>query len=162
MKSNLEDIGFRIQLDTVDSGIFFDASPGNDQSFNKFPWDLMLYIMPQGGIRPLSYMEQWYSGPNRENVAQESNGWSGSNNIRWINDEYDELWRAARGETDPDALTDLFVQMSDMVMHNHVIVPIVVVGGGSLGSNRLRLKNLITGSFSGAYANIANWNLAED
>ena len=162
VKSNLEDIGFRIQLDTVDSGIFFDASPGNDQSFNKFPWDLMLYIMPQGGIRPLSYMEQWYSGPNRENVAQESNGWSGSNNIRWINDEYDELWRAARGETDPDALTDLFVQMSDMVMHNHVIVPIVVVGGGSLGSNRLRLKNLITGSFSGAYANIANWNLAED
>lgn len=162
VKSNLEEIGFRIHLDTVDSGIFFDASPGNDQSFNKFPWDLMLYIMPQGGIRPLSYMEQWYSGPDRENVAQESNGWSGSNNIRWINDEYDELWRETRVETDPEVLTDKFVAMNDLVVNNHVIVPIVVVGGGSVARNRLRMQNLITGSFSGSYANIANWNLAEE
>ncbi len=161
VQSNLQDIGFSIRLETVDSGIFFDASPGNDQSFNKFPWDLMLYIMPQGGTRPLSYMEQWYSGPDRENVAQESNGWSGSNNIRWINDEYDEIWRSARSETDPDALVDKFVQMSDMVIEDNAIVPIVVVGGGSVGAHRLRLKNLISGSFSGAYANIANWNLAE-
>ena len=122
----------------------------------------MLYIMPQGGIRPLSYMEQWYSGPDRENVAQESNGWSGSNNIRWINDEYDELWRETRVETDPDALVEKFVAMNDLVINNHVIVPIVVVGGGSVATNRLRMRNLITGSFSGAYANIANWNLAEE
>lgn len=162
IKANLEDVGFRIELETVDSAIFFDASPGNAQSFNKFPWDLMLYIMPQGGIRPLSYMEQWYSGPNHENVAQESNGWSGSNNIRWISDEYDEIWREARGETDPDALVDKFVAMNDLVVNNHVIVPVVVVGGGSVASNRLQPQNLITGSFSGAYANIANWNLAEE
>ena len=162
VKANLEEIGFKIQLDTVDSGIFFDASAGNDQSFNKFPWDLMLYIMPQGGIRPLSYMEQWYSGPNRENVAQASNDWSGSNNIRWINDEYDELWRATRAETDPEELVNKFVAMNDLVVNNHVIVPIVVVGGGSVASNRLRLRNLIGGAFSGSYCNIANWNLSED
>lgn len=162
VKANLEEIGFRVQLETVDSGIFFDASPGNEQSFNKFPWDLMLYIMPQGGLRPLSYMEQWYSGPDRENVAQESNGWSGSNNIRWINDDYDELWRAARAETNPDELVNKFVAMNDMVVNNHVIVPIVVVGGGSVAGNRLRFRNLISGSFSGSYANIANWNVADE
>lgn len=162
VKANLDDIGFNIQLESVDSGIFFDASAGNPQSFNRFPWDLMLYVMPQGGTRPLNYMEQWYSGPDRENVAQESNGWSGSNNIRWINDEYDELWRSARGETDPDALVEKFVAMNDMVVLNHVIVPLVLPAGGHLASNRLRFQNLITGSFSGAYANIANWNLAAE
>lgn len=161
VKQNLESIGFKIQLETIDSGLFFDASAGNPQSFNKFPWDLMLYIMPQGGVRPLSYMEQWYSGPNRENVAQKSNDWSGSNNIRWINDEYDELWRSTRAETNPDTLVEKFIQMNDMVMSDNAIVPLVVVGGGSVASNRLRLKNLISGSFSGSYANIANWNEAE-
>lgn len=161
VKANLEAIGFRIQLESVDSGIFFDASAGNEQSFNKFPWDLMLYIMPQGSTRPLSYMEQWYSGEERENVAQESNGWSGSNNCRWINDEYDALWRSARVETNPDALIEAFIQMNDLVVSNNVLIPLVVVGGGSAASHRLRLENLVSGAFSGSYVNIANWNLAE-
>jgi peptide/nickel transport system substrate-binding protein len=161
IKANLEAIGFSIQLEQFDSGIFFDASEGNDQSFNKFPWDLMLYIMPQGSTRPLTYMEQWYSGPDRENVAQASNAWSGSNIVRWTNDEYDELWRAAQSETDPDALIDTFIAMNDLVISNHVLVPVVVVGGGSIASNRLRMETLVSGSFSGAYGNIANWNTVE-
>ncbi len=161
IKANLEDIGFRIQLEQVDSGIFFDASEGNEQSFNKFPWDLMLYVMPQGSTRPLTYMEQWYSGPERENVAQKSNAWTGSNIVRWINDEYDELWRSAQGETNPDALVETFIAMNDLVMQNHVLVPVVVIGGGSIASNELRMETLVTGSFSGAYANIANWNTVE-
>lgn len=162
VKANLDDIGFDIQLESVDSGIFFDASAGNEQSFNRFPWDLMLYVMPQGGTRPLNYMEQWYSGPDRENVAQESNGWSGSNNIRWINDDYDALWLSARAETDPDALVEKFVAMNDMVVLNSVIVPLVLPAGGHLASKRLRFQNLITGAFSGAYANIANWNTVDE
>jgi peptide/nickel transport system substrate-binding protein len=161
IKANLEDIGFKIQLEQVDSGIFFDASEGNDQSFNKFPWDLMLYVMPQGSTRPLTYMEQWYSGPERENVSQKSNSWTGSNIVRWVNEEYDELWRSAQGETNPDALIETFIAMNDLVMENHVLVPVVVIGGGSIGANTLRMETLVTGAFSGAYANIANWNTVE-
>ncbi len=161
IKANLEAIGFKIQLEQVDAGIFFDASEGNDQSFNKFPWDLMLYIMPQGSTRPLTYMEQWYSGPELENVAQASNAWTGSNIVRWVNEEYDELWRSAQGQTDPEALIDTFIAMNDLVVGNHVLVPVVVVGGGSIGANRLRMETLVTGSFSGAYANIANWNTVD-
>lgn len=161
IKQNLEDIGFRIQLETIDSGIFFDASAGNDQSFNKFPWDLMLYVMPQGSTRPLSYMAQWYSGPGGENIAQASNDWSGSNLCRWRNEEYDELWRATSTETDPEKLIEKFIGLNDLVVNNYVLVPVVVVGGVSFASNRLRMENLISGGFSGAYANIANWNLAE-
>lgn len=161
IKQNLEDIGMRIQLETVDSGIFFDNSVGNDQSFSKFPWDLMLYVMPQGSTRPLSYMMQWYAGPNGENVAQESNSWTGSNLCRWRNDEYDALWQATATETDPTALIEKFIALNDLVVNDDVLVPVVLVGGGSLASNKLRLENLIAGGFSGAYVNIANWNFAD-
>lgn len=161
IKANLEDIGCKVQLETIDSGIFFDASAGNEQSFNKFPWDLMLYVMPQGSTRPLSYMEQWYSGPDGENIAQKSNSWSGSNLCRWRSDEYDELWRTTRTQTDPDVLIDNFIGLNDIVVDNDVLVPVVVVGGGSVAAKRLRMENLIAGGFSGAYCNIANWNLAD-
>lgn len=162
IKANLEQIGFKIQLEQIESGIFFDASAGNDQSFNKFPWDLMLYIMPQGGVRPLTYMEQWYSGSERENVSQKSNDWTGSNIVRWISDEYDELWRQTQAETDPDALIDKFIAMNDLVMNNYVLVPVVVAGGGSIAAHSLRMETLVAGAFSGAYANIANWNTVDE
>lgn len=161
IKANLEAIGFAIGLEQVDSGIFFDASPGNDQSFNKAPWDLMLYISPQSSTRPLSYMEQWYAGPDGENIAQESNGWGGSNNSRWQSADYDAAFDAAKTETDPDALVDLFIQMNDLVVNDVVLVPLVIPGGGSVAANRLRVENLVASPFAGVYWNIANWNTVE-
>jgi peptide/nickel transport system substrate-binding protein len=161
IKANLDAIGFNIRLEQVDSGIFFDASPGNDQSFNKAPWDLMLYISPQSSTRPISYMEQWYAGPDGENIAQESNGWGGSNNSRWWNAEYDAALEAAQTEMDPDALIDRFIEMNDLVINDIAVIPLVVTAGGHVAAHSLRLENLIGSSFSGAYWNIANWNLAD-
>ncbi len=161
IKANLEAVGFGITLEQVDSAIFFDASPGNEQSFNKAPWDLMLYISPQSSTRPISYMEQWYAGPNGENIAQKSNGWGGSNNSRWRSDEYDAALEAAQTEMDPDALIDLFIEMNDLVINENVLVPLAVSAGGHMAAHTLRLENLLGSPFSGAYWNIANWNLAD-
>jgi peptide/nickel transport system substrate-binding protein len=158
IKANLEAIGFAIRLEQVDAGIFFDASPGNAQSFNKAPWDLMLYISPQSSTRPISYMEQWYAGPDGENIAQESNGWGGSNNSRWQNADYDAALQTAKTEMDPDALIDLFIEMNDLVVNDNVLVPLAVNAGGHVGAHKLRVHNLVGSPFSGAYWNIANWN----
>lgn len=159
IKANLEAIGFAIPIEQVDSGIFFDASPGNDQSFNKAPWDLMLYVSPQTSTRPMSYMRQWYAGPDGENIAQEANSWGGSNNSRWQNADYDAAFDAARTEMDPDALIELFIGMNDLVINNNVLVPLVIPAGGNIAANRLRVENMIASPIgAGAYWNIANWN----
>jgi peptide/nickel transport system substrate-binding protein len=121
----------------------------------------MLYISPQSSTRPISYMEQWYAGPNGENIAQESNGWGGSNNSRWRNADYDAALEAAQTEMDPDALIDLFIEMNDLVINDTVLVPLAVTAGGHMAAHTLRLENLIGSSFSGAYWNIANWNTVE-
>jgi peptide/nickel transport system substrate-binding protein len=158
VKQNLEDIGFKVELISVDAGIYFDTAPGNDQNIYKFYWDLDMYQQVPTNPTPLSYMESWYAGPNGENICQASNQWSGNNYSRYQNPEFDALHEQARTETDPELLADLFIQMNDLVIADHVTVPLVRVGSKNGVSNTLNEENLELGPFSYHYWNIANWN----
>ena len=162
VKSNLESIGFQIELLQIDSGIFFDSAVGNDQNATHFYWDLSEQQNVPNSPRPIDYMELWYAGPDRSNIAQKSNGWSGSNWVRYQNDEYDAAFEAAKVEVDPQKLADLFIQMNDILIEDHALVPLVVRGTPGARSNRLREENIAPAPFSYDYWNIANWNLADD
>lgn len=161
VKSNLEEVGFQVSLEQVDAGIYFDGSPGNEQNINHFYWDFCMYQSVPSTPRPLSFFEAWYTGPDGENIAQASNEWNGSNNSRYQNPDFDVVWEAARTETDPEALADLFIEMNDIVILDDVITPLVVVGSPRGASKRLRQENLEMAAYSYDYWNIANWNLAE-
>src|SRR5699024_2791119 len=121
------EIGIDVKLEEVDAGIYFDGGAGTEQNINHFYWDMDMYQSVPSSPRPLSFMDQWYTGPNGENIAQKSNGWNGQNNCRWQNEDYDKLFEQAQTESDPDTFADLFIQMNDMVINNHVIVPLVIV-----------------------------------
>jgi peptide/nickel transport system substrate-binding protein len=158
VKANLEEIGFRIQLETYDAGIYFDAGEGNDTNIYKFYWDFNLYQSLPNSPRSMSYMEAWYSGPDGNNIAQASNAWNGSNTQRWQNEEYDAAYEAALVEIDPEKLTELFVQMNDLVINNDVVLPIVLANNPRGISKRLNRENIARAAFSYDYWNIANWN----
>jgi len=162
IKSNLEEIGIGVEIQEIDAGILFDGSVGNDQNRNHFYRDLSMYLLTPTSPRPLDFMDQWYAGPDGSNIAQKSNDWNGQNQCRWQNEEYDKLYEQAQSETDPDALADLFIQMNDMLINEHVVVPLVVRGAPRGVSRRLREENLALAPFGRDYWNIANWNLADD
>lgn len=162
VKSNLEEIGINVQLEEIDAGIIFDSSAGNDQNRHHFYRDLDMYQVTPTSPRPLDFMAAWYAGPNGDNIAQKSNAWSGANQCRWQNEEYDRLFEQAQAETDPDTFADLFVQMNDLVINEHVSVPLVTRGGARAVSKRLREENFALAPFSRDYWNIANWNIADD
>jgi hypothetical protein len=52
--------------------------------------------------------------------------------------------------------------MNDLVINNHVIVPLVQVVGNTGVSRKLNQENLGLAAFSYDYWNIANWNLATE
>jgi peptide/nickel transport system substrate-binding protein len=162
VKANLEDIGIRVQLEQIDAGIYFDGAEGNEQNINHFYWDFCMYQSVPSTPRPLSFFEAWWSGEDLDNIAQASNKWNGSNNSRYVSEEFDEIWEAARVEPDPEKLADLFIEMNDHVINNYVILPLVVVGSPRGASKRLRHENLELAAYSYDYWNIANWNLAEE
>jgi peptide/nickel transport system substrate-binding protein len=161
VKSNLEAIGIKVQLEQVDAGIYFDGAAGTEQNINHFYWDMNMFQSVPNSPRPISFMVGWYAGPDNSNVAQKSNQWNGQNQQRWVNADFDKIYETAQTETDPEKLAQLFIEMNDLVINNHVIVPLVIVGSPRGVSKRLRAENIALAPFSYDYWNIANWNLAE-
>jgi len=163
IKQNLEAIGIGVQLEQIDSGIYFDSAAGNEQNINHFYWDMCMYQGVPSTTRPSGFMDTWWAGEgdSLDNIAQASNEWRGQNNQRYVNPDYDALFEQAQTEADPEVLADLYVQMNDIVINDHVVVPLVLVGSPRGVSRRLRQENIALAPFSYDYWNIANWNLAE-
>lgn len=161
VKANLEAIGFEVNLEQIDSGIYFDGTEGNDQNINHFYWDMNMFQSVPSTPRPLSFFSAWYTGPDGENIAQASNQWNGQNQARYQNPEFDPVWDAAAIEPDAEKLADLFIEMNDIVIVDNAILPLVVVGSPRGASKRLRAENIELAAYSYDYWNIANWNLAE-
>jgi peptide/nickel transport system substrate-binding protein len=159
IKQAWEEIGARVQLVQVDPGIFFDGSPGNDQNMSHFYYDVEMWSSGSDIPYPLTYMRGWYSGNG--NVPQADNDWTGLNQQRYVNPEYDALWEEAAAETDPDRLTELFIAMNDLVVEDVAGIPLIQRAAQVYGiANRLNGENIVPSSFEQLYWNIANWNLA--
>jgi len=158
-KSNWEKIGFKIQLKQVDAGIFFDSAAGNDQNASHFFNDLEMYTNNAGTPYPVSYMSSWYGGKDLANIAQKSNDWSGINESRWHNDEYDAMFDSLGVETDQEKAAQTFIKMNDLLINEVVIVPLVQRAAESCATlNTLREGNIAGSPWEALYWNAANWN----
>jgi peptide/nickel transport system substrate-binding protein len=161
MKANLEEIGFKIEILSVDSAIFFDSAPGNEQNNTHFYTDTNEFASTVGAPPPVAYMIRWYAGPNREEIAQASNNWAGRNIQRYINDEYDAVYEQARVEPDMAKAAELFIQLNDILYNDYAVLPLVRYGSKGGVSRRLNLDSLALSGYEYSYFNIANWVLAE-
>ncbi|MCB1133607.1 MAG: peptide ABC transporter substrate-binding protein, partial [Verrucomicrobiae bacterium] len=94
LKSNWEEIGFEVELVEIDSAIFFDSSPGNEQGWYLFYRDTQMLTIGPTSPFPFDFLGYWYAGPDGSNIAQQENDWSGSNIQRFRNEEYDQLYES--------------------------------------------------------------------
>ncbi len=162
LKAGWEDVGFKVELIEVDSAAFFDPSPGNEQGWYLFYRDTQMLTIGPNTPYPVEYLAYWYAGPEGANIAQAGNGWSGANNQRFVNEEYDALYEALATETDPEAAAHAFIRLNDIVIEQNAAIPLVQrSAGNSYGANnRINNDNILAHSWEVLYWNIANWNLA--
>jgi len=158
VKSNLEDIGFKVELKQVDSNVFFDSAAGNDQNNTHFYNDLNMFTSSIGAPPPVAYMLRWYAGPDGSNIAQASNEWTGRNFQRYNNPDYDALYEQAQTESDPDTQNELFIGMNDILYNDAAVLPLVRIGSKIAVSRTLNLENIAASPYEFDYWNIANWN----
>jgi peptide/nickel transport system substrate-binding protein len=166
VKQSLEEIGFRVQLQQVDSAVFFSGN--NEQDTSHFYTDVMMYTNNPVSPFPASYFESWYAGPNGENIAQRENQWAMSNNQRYSNPEYDRILEEVRGETDFERAAELFIRLNDILIEDVVILPLVnraadkyatatsLIHGDDADGNPQ--DNVAVSPFETNYWNIKNWN----
>jgi len=158
VKRDLEAIGFRVELKSVDAAIFFDSAEGNEQNNTHFYNDLNMFTSGVGSPPPVSYMIRWYAGPDGRNIAQAQNAWTGRNFQRYQNPEYDALYEASRTESDPEAQAELFIQMNDILFNDAAVLPLVRTGDKIGYARTLNVENIAPGPYEFDYWNITNWN----
>jgi ABC-type transport system substrate-binding protein len=115
-----------------------------------------------GAPPPVSYMLRWYAGENGENIAQASNNWTGRNIQRYRSAEYDELYRQAQVESDPEEQDRLFIAMNDLLYDDAAVLPLVRAGNRIAVARSLNQENLAPSPYEFDYWNIANWNRLTD
>ena len=160
VKSNLEDIGFTVELLQVDSAIFFDSAAGNDQNYPHFYTDIEQFTSPYAAPRPISSFLPWYAGEDGSLIAQEANGWSARNFTRYQNPDFDALFESAQVETDPDAFIQAFIDLNDALYLDAAVIPLIRSVPKIGVSRKLNFENIGISQFNHDSWNVANWNHA--
>jgi len=163
IQENWEGIGVRVELQQVESSVFFDGSPGNDQNAAHKYWDIDLSANGPTSPIPASYLNAWYAGPDGENIAQAENDWQRDNTSRWQSAEYDALYEELLRATDVERANEILIALNDLVVENVVAIPLVQRCDAPYAlSNRMRPENVAIGPrFAISTWNIANWNVVE-
>lgn len=159
VKQAFESLGVEVRLDQVDAGIFFDSGAGNDRNINHNYWDICMYTNNPTSPVPLSFFLSWYAGPENQNVAQESNGWSGNNYQRYINPEFDVAYEELLVITDLEAAGQKLIELNDILINDVAIIPEVNRPSDTYAIARtLNNDNVALGvGYELNYWNIANW-----
>ncbi len=120
IKQNLKDIGITVEIRNVDAGVFF-GQPDNPDNRTRFETDIEVYT--NGSSLP-DY-QQFFGDFASSQIAQKSNGWKGTQVMRWVNPEYDGLVEKLKTELAPDKRAAIFKQLDQIVVGDYAQIPLV-------------------------------------
>jgi peptide/nickel transport system substrate-binding protein len=133
VKAELEKLGFTVQLKSVTAAVYFSGDPGNPDTTSRFSADLEKFTTGPSSPLPIRYCERWRS----DNIAQQSNSWSGNNYTRYQNPQIDEWHDELKGAIDVDRQVELIHQITWQVHEDVVEIPMLVVATKAAKHNRI-------------------------
>jgi len=150
IKNNLKAIGINVDLRPVDSGVFFGL-PDNPDNLARFETDLEMYT--NGASFPdVQSLQATYTS---DQIAQKSNGWKGTQVMRWTNPQYDQTIKEMTTTLDPAKRLDLFKKADSILMGDYAVVPLVARAGLACYAKGLTGVNLT--SWDSDLWNTAHW-----
>ncbi len=121
VKAELEKIGFKVELKSIDASVFFSSDPGNPDTYGHFYADIEMYTNGPSNPFPLNWARRYHS----TEVARKANNWAGVNITRYQNPEMDKILDQLATEMDPEKQTELFRQVNRISVTDVVEIPIV-------------------------------------
>ena len=134
IKQACQKAGIDMELKSVMASVYFSSDMANPDTNTKFYADLEMFNIG-GTPDPQFFMNQFCSWE----AASKENKWQGRNLSRWRNDEYDKAFRTATSELDPVKRAALFIRMNELLIENHVVIPLVNRPESGAASNKLRM-----------------------
>ncbi|HEV2359906.1 MAG TPA: ABC transporter substrate-binding protein, partial [bacterium] len=154
VKAGFEKLGAKANLQSVDAGVFFSSSPGNNDTIAHFYRDIEMFT-DSFSLSPIPYMRQWYSGDPARDIAQKENNWSGQNLVRWQNAEFNKLFDEGLKELDPQKNAEIWMKANDVAVGQVAGIPLI-----NRKSAAARAKTLDTGKNMTAF-DPETWNIAD-
>ena len=87
VKQGLQSIGVGVELKSIDPSVYFSSDSSNEDTVEHFYADLQMYTTGNTVPDPATYMNFMTC----DQIPQKANNWSGDNNSRYCNPEYDRL-----------------------------------------------------------------------
>ena len=132
------------------ASVFFSSDVSNPDTYPHFYADLQMYNNGPQQPDPAVFLRQFCSWE----VASKANKWQGRNITRWQNKEYDDIFNASQNEVDPVKRAAMMIKMNDMVVNNHVVIPVVARPIVTAVSNKLTCE--LSGWDTNTW-DLANW-----
>ncbi|HET8627330.1 MAG TPA: ABC transporter substrate-binding protein, partial [Thermomicrobiales bacterium] len=151
VKAAFEQAGIKMELKSIDAGVYFSSDAGNPDTSSHFYADLEMFTNSNASPDPWDYFDGWTT----QQIAQKENSWDGNNYERWSDKGYDNLVAQAKTETDAAKRRDMFIKMNDMIVDNVVDIPQIDRKGVNGFANEV--QNVQPTAWDGTAWNIANW-----
>jgi peptide/nickel transport system substrate-binding protein len=113
--------GIKLNIKAVVASVYFSSDAGNDDTYPKFYADIQMYTTNPPQPDPAFWMQSFLTSQ----VAQKSNKWQGRNTTRWRNADYDRIYQETTTELDPVKRAAQFIQLNDLIVNNHVVIPVI-------------------------------------
>ena len=133
IKQACQKAGIELELKSVVASVYFSSDVANPDTYSKFYADMQSYNSSQGRPDPERHLQRFTTWE----VASKANKWLGVNLVRWRNEEFDKLYRAAENELDPVKRAAMCIRMNDLVCGDNHVIPLLARPAITGISNRL-------------------------
>jgi peptide/nickel transport system substrate-binding protein len=152
MKAAFQQAGIGMDIKNADAGVFF-GTPDNPDQNKRFENDLEMFTNGPGDPDAQDFLQTYTTAQ----IPQKANGWQYNNTGRWSNPEFDNLYNQLTKELNPEKRAQLEVQMNDLIVNDHVVVP--MVDRYAANGHRADLINTNYTPWDSALWNIAYWQI---
>ena len=150
IKQSCAKAGIGIEIKAVTASVFFSSDVANPDTYPHFYADLQMYTNGPSAPDPAVFLQQFRS----TELSQKANKWQGRNITRWQSAEFDSTYLAQEAELDPVKRAALLIHLNDLVVKNHVVIPVVTRPAVAAVTKGLVCE--LTG-FDSYIWDIANW-----
>jgi peptide/nickel transport system substrate-binding protein len=150
IKSGFARAGIELELKSVATAVFFGGDAANPDSSGRFHADMQTFAVVGTIPDPERSMDRFVSWE----LPSKANKFQGRNIMRWRNDEYDRLYRAAETEMDPAKRIALFIRMNDLVVGDGYMIPLGTRMAVSAAASKLMKPKVAWGA---TMATLADW-----
>jgi len=134
----------------VTASVFFSSDVANPDTYAKFYCDLQMYNSAMAQPDPEVFLRRFLSWE----ASTKDNKWQGRNTTRWQSKEFDDLHKAGQVELDPIKRAAMMIKLNELIVNNHVVIPLVARLGVAAVNNRLVVE---LSGWDNNTGDLANW-----